>query len=584
MLWTALTRRVPLLLSFSLICLLGGAAAQTHDPLLSPSWKGSVLGRMIFDSSRERRKGNDYQYYKLNESGEIRGEDLFALLNSLAEEIVAEGGAALEKDLLRQYVDRGMASLILNRILDQYAMQYKLDPQVSSARVRYVRDAILVRTGMDLDIIPSSKERIPVLDENGKPELNRRTKQPRFKVRKVSNELYTDYPLDKLYEGLKSKVKGGAPTFVVEWQFDQAGLGLALSNLKQPGEFSWPKIELSLDSLPATVAEFTEAVRAKLQEQHRILLRKAVWQLLIQSKPVFAFGVNSVSEQEMAQAYEANRENLFKIPESFASVLMLEIRGAKAKAFLDRLQGEIAAKTKELSSGFSVSVLDPEAILKGKEAFDRAREQYPNEVYSKLLKEFAPDMAKGDLVVFAEDTEFKFDGVAPMFKGCKEKKSFDDAGCDEIAYMYREAFFNQQLAIKAIPMITFVDWEDHHRVMFVKGHRQGKLVQYDRGNPLVEQVLRGQILLKKRAAVFRSLAFQLFSENRYFSVNSTCSEAWPCSSQDPAKLTLALFPEMPYPGVSLPSGSNSLLEPKYLPLIQAIADRGLERVFQIQNR
>ncbi len=140
--------------------------AATH-----PSWQNETLGHVNFNYFHDQRtngggkKGSgdgksDFDIYKLNENGTIKGQELIDLAHpaegALFEQVMRSRGKqgdlhGLYKDYLSQLTDQGMALLTLNRILDNEAMKAKLPPEVSDARVSYVLRAILTQNAENLE-------------------------------------------------------------------------------------------------------------------------------------------------------------------------------------------------------------------------------------------------------------------------------------------------------------------------------------------------------------------------------------------------------------------------------------------------
>jgi hypothetical protein len=143
-----------------------GSLKMRRTSYLASSWSKAELGRVQLNSRGDQRNERNRPLYSINESGIIRGEDFLtqAAPDSMAamiyEQTLSTHPEAIDRtksasELRREYrkklEDRGMAMLILNRILDHEAMKRKLEPEVSDARVSYVLRSVLIQYGMNVE-------------------------------------------------------------------------------------------------------------------------------------------------------------------------------------------------------------------------------------------------------------------------------------------------------------------------------------------------------------------------------------------------------------------------------------------------
>jgi hypothetical protein len=132
-----------------------------------PSWKDQILGRVWYSYRKDQRRNHikkgietgisDYDVYKINQEGIVRGSDLLEIVRpadqALFEQILARRGvkgepSTLYRTYLSELTEQGMALLVLARILDHEAMKRKMPPAVSDERVDYVLRAVLTQNAV----------------------------------------------------------------------------------------------------------------------------------------------------------------------------------------------------------------------------------------------------------------------------------------------------------------------------------------------------------------------------------------------------------------------------------------------------
>jgi hypothetical protein len=548
-----------------------------------PFWKRTNIGKIHFLSRGDQRRNrshrggeNEFETYRINEEGLILGEELFGLARPLEraffDQVMRSQGrqgdfAQLYRDYLKQTVDQGVATLGLNRILDQESVKRRISPQVSYERKEFLARAVLIRFAMD-----SGKMR--TIGEGDQLRLARDARVG------VSDE--------RMYGWLKEAAGERAVAFNFDWSFKE-GQDYEFEELKQEiGGAVWPSVRLVFDRLPADYYAFLDAVGNQLKPSYRKLVRSTVWRTIIaERRPNLVWeSLFAVTTTELAAMYEA-LQGQFRIQPQTARITDFELSGSRSQEFKARFLALLAerqsALLRDLFGSTPPGPTTPQATPEEQERLRlrivELRASVPREVFQATLAEFSGAVQAGELIARAVDRELGSDGVTPIP---------NDTNPENVRK--RSVFSPVFSATALFPRLETVASDGKVTLLVLREQVRGTPTTLPATDERVERVLREKIQSKTQGKVFREMAYTLFRENRFESMVDTCADpAWPCHAKDALALAEALFPERLYPGRTYglqgpgrPT-SSSLADSNELPKVMEISLDLFARVFDLSN-
>lgn len=620
-----------------------------------PTWSKAELGRVQLNSRGDQRTAKNRALYKINEAGIIRAEEFLTqaapdsmaamiyeqTLNSQPEKIDPNKSARqLRREYRQKLEDRGMAMLILNRILDHEAMKRKLEPEVSDARVAYILRAVLIQFGINLGKIATVTQPLDKVSLVG----NLIAKDPCGRVEetvlaenvasRTDAEMFTwikedfDEKVASARQALKAqgvaedeinrRIGTTTLTLEVDWSNGSGmGLGSELEAIHGGKDLGWPQV--SIDSVtgtgancriyrageeqgikmalkgaqfPRTVEELRTAIRSQLQLTYRPYLRMAAWRgLVTQAHPMASWEqMFSVTSSQMDRMYEALKGDFVEIVRNTGTFTEVRAEGVQASAFEARYlalldQGEAAHQTE--FNPTDESTLESEA---GRNRWMNQMVAFRREIqakaYATATAEFAAAIQGGQLKLSSLERKIERNTGDPQFgKPMGTLISFADQEAISVANVQ---FFTSRL----VPRLSGTEG-GNRSVIATMSDLSVVPVFKPKSDPLVEQILRGRVSARLQGRIFRKLAYDLFRLNPFKVTRSFCEDPnWPCSvvgdpTLAPRVLAEALFPETLYPGMTLGGSSglptSTLRDDAHFDRVQEISISDLERVFMLPN-
>jgi hypothetical protein len=549
-----------------------------------PDWRSARVARILFSKKGEMRRDgsrrglrNDFEYYSFpgTEEGWISGELLWSVVQPMDRKTfeqqlrlmgrLKDGDTQKVDSLFKEYLqgslNRSMAAITLNKILDHEAMKRKLEPKVLEERVDYVVRSLIGYHALSIGKITSQ-------------ELRRYAESAREET---------------LYRYLKDAVGERDVRFNIDWQFRE-GMEMEQESLSRGADASlWRETRLEFSKLPAELEEFKELVREKLNAQYRPTLRMAVWGELIRERyPFLSFeSLFSIRSTELQKMYEALGEKTFTVQESSSEIFELIVEGPRAAEFKKALDEKLNSTAKEIYQKLSAEI--QAGTLKQEDVPARltlARTRDQKTVLEEVRAQFSEAMAANELTVRLVEKSFSSkDEVKPPLSGGE---------ADPIAAresQERSVALNPFFGASGVfPRQQIASGDSSLVFIFLKELRMEDKSVLPISDPKVDRVLRARLQSKIQGKVFRELAYRLFKENRLEAGAATCMDTlWPCTALDPETLATSLFPEQLYPGASLGNYGpqnpieSTLNEPQLMDRVMTISVDALQTVFSLPN-
>ncbi|MFZ4714296.1 MAG: hypothetical protein ACOYL6_11305 [Bacteriovoracaceae bacterium] len=250
------------------------------------NWGGFLLGEINFPEIKSK-----YGRLAPKPEKKISGQDLInnhkPISKDFFQKLFYPDGNVSEDELNNKYqaydreiLNRRFVDIYLARILDFKALENKIEPKVSDARVVYVMRTVLLQNfrfmnGKDA-VVPKSN--------------------------------------DVLYNLFKNRVGKGPVRFSRDWKICEEGLNTICDSFKTD-QFALPPVTLSFSALPATVTDFMLAIKEKLQPFY---LKEVRTQVLISlakgiSGNYFSKANDNPSFSQLQETYERIKNPQFKI-------------------------------------------------------------------------------------------------------------------------------------------------------------------------------------------------------------------------------------------------------------------------------
>ncbi len=490
-------------------------AAPARKP--EPAWKSEVVATMVYSKRDEQRETLQERYeYAINPQGHITGKDLMSIVQPIDRETFVKMLADSKtpgdpdehyKNYLQESTDQAIATLALNRILDEEAMKRRIDPKIHPDRVRYV-----VRS---------------ILKENAKGS---------------GKDLQQLEP--ELYALLKTRAGDNPVKFNIDWNYKDGSVEYVYANKELQRAFHLPATPLSFRKLPDSFDDFVKQIELKLQAKYLSVLRKAVWHALVtQRVPDVRAQLVKTEEGELTRYYETLKEHTFRVMDRSANVFEMKatpVNGSDAatvERFRKRYKETMDAREKELRqeifgkpvAGGSVDELD-----KKRAEMMEMRKSVPLEIYSRLSEEFA-----GEIDVVLEERTL-------VHKGGTEIPADNSTESRQL-----RAALNPALSDRfVIPTFEVAEKDGPVRVIFLKETVEGEPTYLPRDDKRVESALTEKARSKIEGLTFKRVARELFAENdlRVAATDAESDAVWPLAIRyDADKLSAALFPVRVFP-------------------------------------
>ncbi len=570
--------QVLLLVSQVVAAAAASAGEPEAGPILSPSWRFDLLGRVQYNYMGDQRKGEDLWRYRVNEEGRIEGQDFLSIVwpagfdafsRTLKMRGVVGSAARLYEQYLQQLSRQGMGILTLARILDHEAMKRKLKPQVSRSRVNYVLRSILVQNAANARKILVKE----VVVAGGKVELH-----PAQDISSLSNAT--------LYAWLTEGVGANTMTINMDWKYREGGVQADWNEVSfSQSELKWPAVSLHFDKLPLTWQGMSALITQQLQDHQTRLTRQMMFERLVQEKngALSLQTLFGISSQQVDTLYQTLKDRTFRLSRYHSGAHDLLISGDRATEFKSRFLVILAEKEKQSNADFKVL---PGEIEGGESPIDRQkrllkhadelRDQVPLEIVNQLMVgEFADDLASGRLNVRVGTRDAET--LSPAAASSVSTASSIDQKIDA-------ALLNPMFAGTSLfPVLNEVLQDHSIRVVVLKKIEELSPIYLDPALPQVREFLRRKISARLIAKAYRRTAYDLLSENPVAIVNQICGQPeWPCLDTNAKLWTEAMFPEILYPGMTLPE-SSTLLDEQHFDRVLDISTDSLRIVFQAPN-
>ncbi len=178
----------------------------------------------------------------------------------------------------QKLIDQSLVLAVISKILDREAVAAKLPTEVSNTRGWYAIRAILTQNAVQQGKIPTK------INDEGK------------KVADIDVTKLLPAELDQMYGWLKDAVGENTVAFNMNWKYTGGQLLFYMNLLSQSEKLNWPKVKLSFDKLPATLAEFDTEVKKRLEPTNDALVKQAVWKRIVaMNTPSYAASLNGAA-------------------------------------------------------------------------------------------------------------------------------------------------------------------------------------------------------------------------------------------------------------------------------------------------